>query len=132
MRPLNGIKRIVDKKGNRLYVTTDGRMWNLTAQANPWQKKLNKVSVKVKVKVEVKAKVGTVKSTGKAGKSYHGKGGNVGVSPEKRRAMRAFVIKHNIAAGNGTGTVISMNRLLWAVGGNKKALKDFVELFAIP
>ena len=137
MRPLTGIKRIVDKKGNRLYITTDGRTWNQTSQANPWQKKLNKVGVKVNVKVSVKVKTAsTIKPklvSGKAGKSYHGKGGNVGVSPEKRRAMKAFIIKHNISAGTlRTGNVISMNRLLWAVGSNRKALNDFVELFAIP
>lgn len=137
MRPLTGIKRIVDKKGNRLYITTDGRMWNQTMQANPWQKKLNKVAVKVNVKVSVKVKAtSTIKPKlvgGKAGKSYHGKGGNVGVSPEKRRAMKAFIIKHNIASGTlRCGNIISMNRLLWALEGNKKALRDFAELFAIP
>ena len=47
--------------------------------------------------------------------------------------MKAFIIMHNISAGTlRTGNVISMNRLLWAVGNNRKALKDFVELFAIP
>lgn len=122
MRMRIGIKSTT-KKGIKVYITTDGTVCTCGYAANARQKVLNEKPSKKGVKV------------GKNGKSYHGKGGNVGVSPEKRRAIAAFTLKHNISirrANGHVGTVVSMNRLLWAIGNNKKALKDFVELFAIP
>lgn len=131
MRPVNGIKKVV-KRGKASWVCTDGRSWERTELANLWQKKLNKKAIKALEGKKLATVVEVKKVHGKTGRNYHGKNGNVGVSPEKRRAMQAFVIKHNIVACvKGSGTVISMNRLLWALEKNKKAVKDFAELFAI-
>lgn len=117
MRMRIGIKSTT-KKGVKVYITTDGTVCTCGYAANAHQKKLNEAT-------------GTTSKRKKP--QTHGTGGNVGVSPEKRRAIQAFVLKYNISLRVGYGgKMVSMNRLLWALEGNKKALKDFVELFAIP
>lgn len=129
MRTADGIKKGKDKKGNTIWVCTDGCKWKAPILANGWQKSLNKKAIKV---LEGKKAVKTApKVHGKAGKNFHGKGGNVGLTPETRRELRAFIIKHNIATGvQKCGTVISMNRLLWALSKNRKAVREFAELVA--
>lgn len=130
MNLVSGIKRTVKNKGIS-YGTTDGRVWDNAAMANEWQKKLNKKAVKVlegKNPCKAKGKTPIYHNT-------HGKGNNVGTTPEKRRAIRAFVMKWNISKlknSNASGCVISMNRLLWAIQNNPKAVREFAELFAIP
>lgn len=129
MRTVDGIKKAQDKKGNKIWICTDGRKWKAPILANGWQKSLNKKAIKV---LEGKKAVKTaVKVHGKTGKSYYGKGGHVGLTPETRRELRAFLIKHNIATGvQKCGNVISMNRLLWALSNNRKAVREFAELVA--
>lgn len=122
MNLVSGIKKSNGKHGTK-YKTTDGRSWNDCAIANEWQKSLNKSAVKV-----LKGK--KPKTTRKHPTSLYGIGGLVGVTPERRKAMRAFIIKHNIAKSNA-GNVISMNRLIWAMQSNPKAVREFAELFSI-
>ena len=100
MRTVDGIKKAQDKKAIKVLE--------------------GKKAVKTAVKVH-----------GKTGNTYYGKGGNVGLTPETRRELRAFLIKHNIANGvQKCGNVISMNRLLWALSNNSKAVREFAKLVA--
>ena len=115
------------KKSGKKYKTTDKRSWDSAAIANEWQKSLNKSAVKV---LKGKKPSTDPKTKRKHPTALHGIGGLVGVTPERRKAMRAFIIKHNIAKSNA-GNVISMNRLIWAMQSNPKAVREFAELFAI-
>ena len=128
MNLVSGLKKSNGKHGTK-YKTTDGRSWNDCAIANEWQKSLNKSAVKV-LKGKKPATDPKTKTKRKHPTSLYGIGGLVGVTPERRKAMRAFIIKHNIAKSNA-GNVISMNRLIWAMQSNPKAVREFAELFAI-
>lgn len=73
--------------------------------------------------------------SGKARKNYgsthrsHGTGGNIGVSAEKRRAMLAFCVKYNIVVPGRIGiNIVSLNRVMYAVATNKRALNEFVKI----
>lgn len=110
------------------YVTTDGCHWESRKVANGWQKGLNEEARRV-LRGERKVKPAKVAPTVK--RASHGKGGNVGVTPEKRRAIAAFSKKYNISISAST-TLVSMNRLLWALASNPKAIKEFSELIATP
>lgn len=115
------------KKSGKKYKTTDRSSWDSATIANEWQKSLNKDAVKV---LKGKKAVSESKTKRKHPTSLYGIGGLVGVTPERRKAMRAFSIKHNITKSNA-GNVISMNRLIWAMQSNPKAIREFAELFSI-
>jgi hypothetical protein len=64
-----------------------------------------------------------------AKKRATGRDRNIGTSPEKKRAMQAFIIKYDIGRGASvTQCVVSMNRVAYVIATNKRALNEFVKI----
>ena len=64
-----------------------------------------------------------------AKKRLTGRDRNIGGSPEKRRALRAFIIKWDIGRGASvTQAVVSLPRVAHVIATNKRALNEFVKI----
>ena len=80
----------------------------------------------VVIKGSSAGKGGTVKG---AKKRLTGRDRNIGASPEKRRALRAFIIKWDIGRGASvTQAVVSLPRVAHVIATNKRALNEFVKI----
>ncbi len=88
-----------------------------------------KTVLKITMNTNVKTGSNKVSKARKIKRPSRGRGGNIGVSAEKRRAMLAFCIKYNIVlAGCKTLNVVSMNRVMYVVGTSKRALNEFLKI----
>jgi len=86
-----------------------------------------KNSIKVVVNVKGNGKLLTAPKMAK--KRATGRDRNIGGSPEKRRALRAFIVKYDIGRGASvTQAVVSIARVAHIVATNKRALNEFVKI----
>ena len=80
----------------------------------------------VVIKNSSAGKGGSVKGTKKR---LTGRDRNIGGSPEKRRALRAFIIKWDIGRGASVAqAVVSLPRVAHVIATNKRALNEFVKI----